>query len=148
MKRYRDTVFCLAVILLLTAGLLFAGTIASAKSILLGDVNQDGAVTAADRTLLSRYVAGWPFEGITFDPAAADINRDGLVSSTDRTLLARHLADWDGYESLDSFAVSSASSNVSSGTSSSTSSDTSSNTSSKTPIHYNSDNSGWSSRWY
>lgn len=59
---------------------------------LLGDVNTDGVVTAADLTLLARHVA--KIEVIT-DPVAllnADVTGDGSVSAEDLTKLARYIA--------------------------------------------------------
>lgn len=66
------------------------------KTIYIGDVNEDGFVNAADRTLLARYLANW--EGVTINEKAADINGDGQVTAADRTLLARYLANWEGYD--------------------------------------------------
>ena len=70
-------------------------------TVLLGDVNGDGKVTAIDRACLARYLAGW--EGYDADSlvlAAMDVNADGKITALDRAVLARHLAGWDGYESL------------------------------------------------
>lgn len=60
---------------------------------LLGDLNDDNAVTAADSTLLSRYLAKW--SGLLLNLSVADMNHDGVVNSTDATLLSRYLAGWD-----------------------------------------------------
>ena len=62
---------------------------------LLGDVNGDGKVNAADRTALARALAGW--SGYTASPVTADLNGDGNVNAADRTYLARYLAGWNGY---------------------------------------------------
>ncbi len=70
-----------------------------AGSVLLGDVNADGAITAADRTTLARYLAEWQgYEEV--DLARADTNADRNISVADRTVLARYLAEWQGFETL------------------------------------------------
>ena len=47
-----------------------------------GDVNGDKSVTAKDRIILSRYLAGWDgYEAI--DEFAADVNLDGKTDLTD-----------------------------------------------------------------
>ena len=53
-----------------------------------GDVNHDQAVTAADRDLLGRWLAGSPAGRI--DTRAADLNGDGRIDGVDFVLLARH----------------------------------------------------------
>lgn len=58
----------------------------------VGDVNNDGEITASDRVLLARYVAGW--QNITIREDRADINKDGEISSADRVILARYIAGW------------------------------------------------------
>ena len=70
----------------------------AARNFLPGDLNGDGKVTPADRTVLARHLAKWKGFGkddIQF--AAADLNGDGKVTSADRTVLARALAKWAGY---------------------------------------------------
>jgi hypothetical protein len=59
----------------------------------IGDVNNDGDVTAKDVTALRRYFAeGW---NVSINEAA-DINGDGDVTAKDVTLLRRYLAGgWD-----------------------------------------------------
>ena len=72
-----------------------------------GDVNGDKSVTAKDRIILSRYLAGWDgYEAI--DEFAADVNLDGVVDTQDRIILARYVADWVGYEALPLGDISSA----------------------------------------
>ena len=63
-----------------------------------GDVNNDSFVTALDRLILTRYLAGWAGYPDMVNEKAADINKDGRVSAMDRLLLSRYLAGWDGYE--------------------------------------------------
>lgn len=67
----------------------------------IGDVDGDGYVTAADRVMLTRYLAWWHGDYDNIDQNAADVNRDGVVSPTDRLLLARYLAgggsEYDAY---------------------------------------------------
>ena len=70
-------------------------------TVIPGDVNGDGKVTAIDRACLARHLAGW--EGYSAEDlvaAAMDVNADGKVTAIDRAILARHLAGWDGYERL------------------------------------------------
>ena len=63
---------------------------------MLGDVNNDGKVNAADRIYLARYLAGWSGYVIE-NEAAADVNCDNKVNAADRIYLARYLAGWSGY---------------------------------------------------
>lgn len=59
---------------------------------LLGDINGDGIVTAADAVLLTRSLS----ELVTLTPEqkkAADINGDGVVTSADAVILVRFLAE-------------------------------------------------------
>ncbi len=64
-------------------------------SALLGDVDEDGWVSASDLTALARHVGG--VQSITSNTALlnADINRNGNVDSTDLTKLARIAAGID-----------------------------------------------------
>ena len=64
-----------------------------------GDVNDDGDVTALDRLLLTRYLAGWKSYKIKVNLTNADINNDGKVTAIDRVILSRYLAGWSGYKS-------------------------------------------------
>ena len=65
---------------------------------LFGDVDSDGSVTAADRMLLARYLAGWTgyHEGL-IDNKASDVNRDGYINLSDVQILGRYFAGWNGY---------------------------------------------------
>jgi len=68
-------------------------------SVILGDINGDGEVSARDERDLSRHIAGWTgYEEI--DIASADINGDGDVTARDERDLSRHIAGWLGYETL------------------------------------------------
>ncbi len=68
-------------------------------SVIVGDINGDGGITARDERDLSRYIAGWTgYEEI--DEAAADVNGDGDVTARDERDLSRHIAGWVGYETL------------------------------------------------
>jgi hypothetical protein len=66
-----------------------------------GDVNGDGAVNAADTTLLRRYIAHMSGGGSTdsfqaenpgFSPDNADVNGDGVIDTADVALLRKHIA--------------------------------------------------------
>lgn len=59
---------------------------------LLGDVDGDGNVTAKDKMLLSRYVAGW--NGYKVDTNTGDIDRDGDVDTEDAALLSQYFAGY------------------------------------------------------
>ncbi len=59
---------------------------------LLGDVNLDGEIDAADTTIVYRYVLGnLNMELSTLQMWAADVNEDGIVDSADTTLLYRYV---------------------------------------------------------
>ncbi len=60
---------------------------------LLGDLNDDNAVTTADSTLLARYLAKW--DGLLLNLSVADMNHDGIIDTKDKVLLERYLAGWD-----------------------------------------------------
>ena len=62
---------------------------ARADDFIFGDVNGDGAVTAADVGLLRAYLAGFP---VDINRAAADVNRDGVISAADVGLIRAYLA--------------------------------------------------------
>ncbi|MCH5324199.1 MAG: leucine-rich repeat protein [Eubacterium sp.] len=65
----------------------------SQSNILIGDVNNDGAVDPLDNIALAMWLAGW--EG-DINEAAADINGDGTIDPLDNVELAMKLAGWDG----------------------------------------------------
>ncbi len=60
---------------------------------LLGDLNDDNAVTTADSTLLARYLAKW--DGLLLNLSVADMNHDGIIDTKDKILLDRLLAGWE-----------------------------------------------------
>jgi hypothetical protein len=62
------------------------------KIIILGDLNEDGEVTAADATLLLRGVVG--LEVLTADQqTAAEVSGDGAVTAGDATLIHRFILE-------------------------------------------------------
>jgi hypothetical protein len=63
-------------------------------SIMYGDVNGDGRITAADVTMLLQYLAEWDL-GDSINLANADVNGDGRITAADVTLLLQYLAEWD-----------------------------------------------------
>ncbi len=70
-------------------------------SIVCGDVDSDGSVTAADRMLLARYLANWNGYGEDkISRIAADVNQDGELDSNDIQILDRYFAGWEGYNAL------------------------------------------------
>lgn len=62
------------------------------KPYLLGDVNEDGTISADDLTQLSRHVA--QIQPLTSSSAlsAADVNEDGWIDANDLTMLSRYVA--------------------------------------------------------
>ena len=58
---------------------------------MLGDLNGDGLVTAADAVILSRALAGL-IELTPVQMLAADIDGDGDITSADVVILSRYLA--------------------------------------------------------
>ena len=72
---------------------------AAATDYKIGDVNADGNVTAKDRMILVRYLAGWDgYDKQILSWDAADIDKNGSVTAKDRMILVRYLAGWDGYD--------------------------------------------------
>ena len=69
------------------------GTVASADSVRLGDVNGDKAVTISDVTEIQRKLAEFPISD-SFSIAAADIDGSERIEITDATLIQRWLADF------------------------------------------------------
>jgi hypothetical protein len=61
-----------------------------------GDVNNDGLVSAPDKTIISRSLAGLgPFGSVGSMPGftKCDVNGDGLCSVADKTIISRFLAN-------------------------------------------------------
>lgn len=56
-----------------------------------GDVDNNGAVTIDDVTLLTRYIAG---ENVTISTSNADVNGDGKLDMDDVLLLMQYHAGW------------------------------------------------------
>lgn len=144
-KNNRIWIICTALLVSLAVGLLSLSLLAIAAPVKIGDVDGDGFITASDRILLSRYIADWNDMG-NIDEDAADIDRNGSITSLDRIILSRYLADWPDYSSyFEGNDPSAVSSNHSATESQSAPSSTFSQNS---DIQYESDTSGWSSRWY
>ena len=61
-------------------------------SVVYGDADGDGNVTANDAGLILQNVAGWD---VTFDQAAADVDCDGNVTANDAGLILQSVAGWD-----------------------------------------------------
>lgn len=57
----------------------------------VGDVDGDGTLSAADATLVLQYVADWD---VTLDPAKADVDGNGSVTAADATLMLQKVAGW------------------------------------------------------
>ena len=68
---------------------------------LFGDVDSNGSVTAADRMLLARYLAGWTgYHESMIDKKASDVNQDGYINMADVLILDCYFAGWSGYNNL------------------------------------------------
>lgn len=66
---------------------------------IVGDINNDGAITNKDRFLLNRYLAN--MTGYTnINQTTADINGDGIIDRADADYLTYHLAGIKGYETF------------------------------------------------
>lgn len=64
---------------------------ASTKTVILGDVNQNGVVSVADVLMIQNYLAG----KITFtgeEKIAADFNKDGKIGTADVLAIQNHIA--------------------------------------------------------
>jgi alpha-tubulin suppressor-like RCC1 family protein len=64
------------------------GDIEKNKTIIYGDVNEDGSITTTDATMVTRWAGG---NTATFmsNLLAADVNGDGNITTTDATLITR-----------------------------------------------------------
>ena len=88
MKKSRSII---AIILIFAVIIPGSAVCASAANRQYGDVNNDGAVDAADARLVLRYAAG--LEKLTAEQrAAADVNNDGETNSADTRLILRYIA--------------------------------------------------------
>ncbi len=59
-----------------------------AQTFSYGDINSDGSITAADSSILNRYLTG---AKVTMNTAAADVNGDGSIIASDASMLNRYL---------------------------------------------------------
>ncbi len=62
-----------------------------------GDIDGDGSLTANDRMMLARFVAGWQDSG-EIGCEQADLDGNEKVTARDRMILSRRLDSWSGYE--------------------------------------------------
>lgn len=69
-----------------------AATIKYEAAYMLGDVNGDGAITAADGTTLLRHVAQIKYITDANLLKAADVTKDGDISAADATKLLKYIA--------------------------------------------------------
>lgn len=65
------------------------------KTIIMGDVDSDGAVNSRDGLKLSQYLAKWDIDMTPTELAAADVEADGKIDSKDGLKLSQYLAKWD-----------------------------------------------------
>lgn len=61
-------------------------------SVIYGDADGDGEVTAADAAVILQYVAGWD---VAVDSVAADVDADGEVTAADAATILQYVAGWD-----------------------------------------------------
>ena len=61
-------------------------------TIIYGDVNGDGVVTAKDRLALTKYIQN---QDEKIDVKAADLNLDGKIDIVDLMILKKHIENWD-----------------------------------------------------
>lgn len=61
-------------------------------SVVYGDVDGDGEITANDAGLILQSVAGWD---VTIDAAASDVDRDSEITANDAGLILQYVASWD-----------------------------------------------------
>ncbi len=64
--------------------------------VLMGDVNQDGALDILDAVLLSKMASGSVTVSTAAQSCAADVNQDGTIDTNDSLLLLKflvHLVD-------------------------------------------------------
>jgi hypothetical protein len=66
---------------------------------LVGDINNDGYVTAVDRMLLARHRAGWKID-VPLNLYAADLDQDGDADDKDVEIFNRYFAGWANYTTL------------------------------------------------
>ena len=57
--------------------------------VILGDVNGDGKVDAADAVAIANYIVGTP--PATFVKTAADVNKDGNITIADAVTIVKGL---------------------------------------------------------
>ena len=91
MKKLLRRGFALVLVIVLVCSLCISAFAASKK---YGDVNNDGAVTGKDVTLIRRYIVGG--YDVTLTEKYADIDGDGEITGKDILILRRHLAG--GYD--------------------------------------------------
>lgn len=65
---------------------------------LVGDVNEDGKITADDAIIVARLAAGFKGYAEKYDSEIADMNGDKKVSADDAIIIARYAAGYNGYE--------------------------------------------------
>ena len=66
-------------------------------TIIYGDVNGDGVVTAKDRLALTKYIQN---QDEKIDVKAADLNLDGKIDIVDLMILKKHIAKWADFSKL------------------------------------------------
>lgn len=65
---------------------------------LVGDMNNDGKISADDAIIVARYAAGYGDYKTRYSADIADMNRDGTVSADDAIIIARYSAGYGDYK--------------------------------------------------
>ena len=69
--------------------------------ILLGDCDEDGAVTIKDATNIQKYLVDYNLE--TFNSLASDTDEDTIITIKDSTAIQKHLADNNNYPNIGTY---------------------------------------------
>ncbi len=89
MKRVGSILLALVLVL----GVVFTtASVATADSVLYGDVNGDGKINNKDLGRLQQYINGWEVE---VNLAACDVNDDGRVNNKDLGRLQQYINSWE-----------------------------------------------------
>lgn len=64
----------------------------SGKTVLPGDVNDDGQIDGRDVTRLMKYTSDWD---VLINGLNSDVNGDGYIDMRDITLILKYIAEWD-----------------------------------------------------
>lgn len=66
----------------------------SATVVIYGDLDGNGRIDSADKTIFARYFAGWKLNLSPANLLALDVNKDGKVDGVDKIFVARFFDNW------------------------------------------------------